>query len=349
MTGLQAIPATRGARPARRGPRLALGVAALRVAALGVAALGVSAPARLAAQKPEGAAELLLPYAPVVVGTQASIAAPTGLYGIWSNPAAVADVRASTGALLGGTLLESNFLGLAGATGSRLLGSAALAATVVDYGSQPATDINTGVEIGTIYIRRINLSATYGVSLTQRLSAGLSLKLFQERTDCTGQCTASNSESRGTAYPIDAGVRYLVRADSTLTVAAAVRNMGGAIQSNDAEQADPLPTRIVVGAHWNPAALQVPASGVAVSLTADASRAVVNDALTAAGGVEVRLRDQFVFRAGMSRGDIAVSGAAIGLSVRQGSRLTIDFARYVSGQAVDVGSAPTSISIAARF
>ena len=342
MTGPQTIASTRGARPARRGHRLVLGYT-------GLVLLGAGAPARLAAQRPEGAAELLLPYAPVVVGMQASIAAPTGLYGIWSNPAAVADVRTSTAALLGGTLLESNFLGLAGAAGNRLLGSAALAATVVDYGSQPATDINTGVEIGTIYVRRVYLSATYGVSLTQRLSAGFSLKLFQERTDCTGQCRASNSESRGTAYPIDAGVRYLVRADSTLTVAAAVRNMGGDNQSNDAEQADPLPTRLVVGAHWNPAALQVPASGVAVSLTADATRAVVDDALTAAGGVEVRLRDQFVFRAGMSRGDISVSGAAIGLSVRQGNRLTIDFARYVSGQAVDVGSPPTSISIAARF
>ena len=52
---------------------------------------------------------------------------------------------------------------------------------------------------------------------------------------------------------------------------------------------------------------------------------------------------------GMTRGDVAVSGAAIGLSVRQGSRLTIDFARYVTGQAVDLGTSPTSISLSAKF
>jgi len=344
MTGSQRISFARRTRPAVRGRRLACGVAAAGVAACTVGAL---APARLDAQRAEGALGLLIPYAPVVAGLQASTAAPTGLYGIWSNPAAVGDVRATTGAVLGGTLFSGNFVSLSGGAGSALLGSLAFAGVMVDNGSQPVIDPNQN-EIGKILIRDVHLSATYGVKLSRRVAAGVSLKLFQARIDCSGQCPPS-IESNATAYPVDVGVLYQVRADSTLTVGAAVRNMGAAFQSNDAAQADPLPTRVMLGARWNPAALQVPASGVGVSLLADATQAIVSQTLIAAGGVEVRLRDTFAFRGGITRGDVALSGATIGLSVRQGRRLTIDFARYVSGDAVDAGSAPTFLSIAARF
>jgi hypothetical protein len=313
------------------------------VIAGGLAAL---CPSAARAQQGEGGLSLLFPVAPPVAAMQATVAAPTGIYAPWSNPAALADVRRTTGAAVGGSLTAGNVLGLTGATGSSLLGSVSVAGVVLDQGSQVATNTQ-GIETGKILFRDVYLAATYGVNVTRRLAAGVSLKAFQARIDCSGECLAG-TEASASAFPVDVGVIVRLRADSTLNVGAAVRNLGGDLQFKDAAQADPLPTRLSVGARWDVAAVRASNPDLGVSVTADATQALSSGDLAGAAGVELRLRDAFAFRGGISQGGATLSGATIGLAFRQG-RLTVDFARYVAGAATDLGTAPTFLGATLRF
>src|SRR4029453_14912557 len=78
------------------------------------------------------------------------------------------------------------------------------------------------------------------------------------RFPCTGVCLNTPSRSPPTSA-LDLGGQYVFRADTSLYVGAAIRNLGLRLQVQDAPQADPLPSPIDIGAAFAPRLPQLPA------------------------------------------------------------------------------------------
>ena len=103
--------------------------------------------------------------------------------------------------------------------------------------------------IGTIFPRSYVFAASYAATFGSRFSAGLTYKFIQERVDCSGACANVPAFSAST-NALDLGVQAVVDKERRLTLGLDIRDAGLTLQVNDAPQADPLPTRIHLGAQY---------------------------------------------------------------------------------------------------
>jgi len=326
------------ASPARTAARVA---AALLV--LGVLSRPLRGQAGVAR---EGALFLLVPVGARAVGQgQAVVAANPGGEAVWWNPAALAwaprrDLTVS---------YSSTFV----ATGSALTvvlpaGRAGVltgAAYLLDYGEQQATD-EFGVT-GTLYPRSVVLAAAYAATFGTRTAAGLTYKLVQQRFDCSGSCGASATGTASTSA-FDFGLQLLGGPDRRLAVGAAVRHVGFRLQVLDSEQADPLPTRVHLGAQYRPARFEKVVPSAELRLNAELVDRLAPSRPSVRLGGECTFEQTYIVRGGFVTGGGDASGAAVGIGVRRGG-LAVDFARAFGGFSADAGQPPTYISLRFTF
>ena len=309
-------------------------------------ALAWAAPSRLAGQgglSTEGALFLLIPIGARSVSMgQAVVASQGGSEGLWWNPASVArmtksEVSISHSQSIVGTGDALTYVRPAGRAGVFSLG-----AYLFTTGSQDATDFY-GV-VGTIYPRSLVYLASYAATFGSRTSAGVSFKYLQDRLDCT--CSIPTQSSSTNA--IDAGVQVVADSARRLTFGLVVRNVGPRLQVRDVLQADPLPTRVRLGAMYQVPgiAAQVPDGELQVS-----AEAIVNGSIGApafATGGEFAYRKQFFLRAGFLSGNGDAAGAAVGLGFRRGG-VAMDFSRSFGGFSADAGQPPTYLTLRFQF
>ena len=116
--------------------------------------------------------------------------------------------------------------------------------TFISYGTFSRTGENNPNVIGTFESFDVAASLSYGASLTNRLKGGLSAKVIYSRLADQGA-----GEERGsgtsTGFALDGGL--LFHASPSLTLGAALTNLGPKMTYIDAAQADPLPTNLAVG------------------------------------------------------------------------------------------------------
>jgi hypothetical protein len=312
-------------------------------------------PNRLAAQDPPlnaGALFLVFPVGAQAVGMgqTATAAAGRGEAAFW-NPAGLATLSEDEFALHSATLVAGRSHVLAAYFPSRGIGVIGGAVYLVDYGDLDRTDQN-GNTIARIAPRNFEFLASYATNLTGSFVLGMSYKLIQFRVDCSGDCRDFPA-GRGATHALDFGGQFRVGPGGPLRVGVALRNVGFRLQVQNQAQADPLPTRLAIGALYE---LRLrPGTGRALNQAFDLKLAAdVDSPWGQVGQSETRLGLDIGYqrlvrvRAGYAFVQDGLSGPSLGLGVESGS-LGVDLARaFLTGSDLQVES-PTFFSFRVTF
>ena len=181
----------------------------------------------------------------VGMGQTATAAAGRGEAAFW-NPAGLATLSEDEFALHSANLVAGRSNVVGAYFPSRGIGVIGGAVYLVDYGDLDRTDVN-GNTIARIAPRNLEFLASYATNLTGSFAFGLSYKLVQFRVDCSGDCRDFPAGT-GATHALDLGGQFRIGAAGPLRVGVAVRNVGFRLQVQNQAQADPLPTRLAIGA-----------------------------------------------------------------------------------------------------
>ena len=312
-------------------------------------------PNRLSAQEPPlnaGALFLVFPVGAQAVGMgQTAIAAAgRGEAAFW-NPAGLATLTDDEFALHSASLVAGRSNVLGAYFPSRGIGVIGGAVYLVDYGDLDRTDIN-GNTIARIAPRNFEFLASYATNLTGSFVFGISYKLVQFRVDCSGDCRDFPAGT-GVTHGLDLGGQFTVGPGGPLRVGVALRNIGFRLQVNNRAQADPLPTRLAIGALYE--VRLRPATGRALDQAFDVKLAAdVDSPWGQMGQSETRLGLDVGYqrlvrvRAGYAFVQDGLSGPSVGLGLESGS-LGVDLARaFLTGSDLQVDN-PTFFSFRVSF
>jgi hypothetical protein len=223
-----------------------------RLSSLTGLALALALPgARVVAQDPPavagGAAFLLLPVgARSTALGQAAIADGGSSEAVFWNPAGLALLTRSEFAVHYASTFASDNTAITFSLVGRRLGTAGIAAYLVDYGSQDVVPPGGGVPTGKLAPKNVELLASYATDIGRALAIGLSYKLIQFRQDCQGDCGTFNPVV-GTTHAVDVGAQVAIGGPDALRIGVAVRHAGFKLQVENRAQADPLPTQVAIG------------------------------------------------------------------------------------------------------
>ncbi len=276
----------------------------------------------------EGATFLLVAVGGRAAGMgQASVADGGSSESVFWNPAGLAMLGHSEIAIHHASTFASNNTALAGYVSASRFGVVGVSAYLVDFGSQEVV-IGPGLPVGRISPKNIELLASYATEVIDQLNVGVSYKLIQFRQDCSGNCSLFPTFV-GTTHAVDFGAQYAFGSSHQLRVGAAVQHLGFKLQVNNRDQADPLPTRVQVGAIYRFDLPQPEGLDERLDLR------VLLDLRNRVGeygdpdiriGADLGLQEIVRLRAGYAFLDAESSGPSVGVGFRVG-RLAIDFAR----------------------
>ena len=195
----------------------------------------------------EGALFLLLPVGAKAVSLGRAMTAMEGTESAFWNPAGLAQVRQSQVVLFRGDNVTGTGTAVSTLFVKPGVGTIGASYYLHDVGSQDLTDGDRNF-LGTFTVRNHLGVASAAANLFSGFSMGLNFKVIQFRTSCRGTF-CPDVGTTATTYAIDAGVQG--RLLEGLRVGAMLAHLGPRMQVLNAEQADPLPTRIRVGAAYN--------------------------------------------------------------------------------------------------
>jgi hypothetical protein len=122
-------------------------------------------------------------------------------------------------------------------------GNIGVSGTLLNLGEQTRTG-ERGEILGSFSSYDLALSGAYGADISGNLSAGIGLKFIRSNLADQGAGIERGS-GIGNSFAADLGLLW--RATSSLSLGAALRNLGPKIAYIDASQADPLPQHLVLG------------------------------------------------------------------------------------------------------
>lgn len=336
-----------------RGCRWSRGSARLLVI-LAVAAAGVFPPAPVLAQEEdpagEGAIFLLLPVGPRAVGMGRSVTAFEGAESVWWNPAGLAELGDSRFLVYRAQNFGGEGTAATVALGREGLGSLAFSYQLMDFGSQPRTD-DQGNSVGTVSAREHLAIVTMATRIFDRLNLGVNMKMVQDRFTCRGQCPSGGVT--GTTFALDGGMQISGILGQPLRLAALVVHAGPALQIENAEQADPLPTRFRLAAAYEVLDLLLPNEELDLWLSVEVDdrwrepgtpAKYLGSEFRAGGGEQI-----LYLRAGYTLdAQTQVDGAAVGLGLRY-ENFDLGIAKSLSGSTLGDGTEPAHISFGFVF
>ncbi|HEY3112178.1 MAG TPA: PorV/PorQ family protein [Gemmatimonadaceae bacterium] len=317
----------------------------------GLSALSALLSGNAHAQAPtgsEGSLFLLLPTGAQAVGMgQAMVAGKPGSEGIWWNPASIAEQDKRELAIHHSKTIAGVGDALTFVLPTRAYGTAAISLNILNIGEQQVTD-EFGDVVGVILPRDVVLAATYAANVTRRLTAGLNYKVVQLRVDCSGQCSSVGPEVKS-SRAVDLGGQYEVVAGAPLTFGAAVRNLGGRLNSRETNQRDPLPTQVEVGAMYRLKFIdhyvkdtELRAAGSYINSRSFGGKSV-------RVGTDVMYQGKVHLRAGYvghdRRGN---ASASVGFGLQSGA-FVFDIARTFGGLPAEGGQMPVYVSLRYLF
>jgi hypothetical protein len=313
-------------------------------------ALVAGRPEQLLAQSglvTEGAPFLLIPVGARALGSgQAVVAVASGTEAVWWNPAGPARAEKREVAVHH----YQSFVGTGDVVSimfpSARLGVFTASGYILNYGETPNTDEN-GFPIGSTLARNLVWAATYSTAIGSRVNAGVTFKVVQFRLDCSGSC-ASIPEISASTSAIDLGAQYEVSRSFPLSVGVALRHLGVRLQVNDEGQADPLPTRIQIGAASRVIAIARHLKEAELRLTADLIDELDVPSPAARVGADLSWQRRVHVRGGYVFEDSEAAGASIGFGLSVGG-LNVDLARLFEGFSPDAGEAPVYVSLRYLF
>jgi hypothetical protein len=293
---------------------LAAALGTLALAAPGAVVQGQQDPLGNRGPAAECCLQLLAPVGARATGLANTLVAREGADALFVNPAALSQLGRNEFRIHNaeGEVESSNAFSLS----ARIPGAGVLGLTyrLSDFGESEAID-GQGNQTGLMRILEHYLIAGFGTEMGAGLSAGVAYKLFQYRKDCSGYCLDGGFAA--TTHGVDLGLQYHPRVWPALRLGASVTHMGLALQVVNAEQADPMPTRIRVGAAYELmhhfAADTSLALWATTSLTGSWREGVP---LRAGAGLELVLDRTVFIRTGYATGEGREAGAAVGVGLR---------------------------------
>ncbi|NJD18590.1 MAG: hypothetical protein FIA95_04815 [Gemmatimonadetes bacterium] len=326
-------------RPARR----------LLAILLGLALAGDASAQGRGPSSNEGALFLLLPAGAQAVSMGRAMTARQSPEAAFWNPAGLAGLQESRAVLFRGDHAVGAATAvslLAARPGVGTLGASYL---LLDIGDQDLTDADSNI-LGTISVRNHLGVVSAAARLLGRLDGGVSFKVVQFRQSCRGICP-----DKGTTAPtwaVDAGLQLEPSGDVPLRFGAMVAHLGPRLQVLNAEQADPLPTRVRVGASYDVLAQVLTRDDVKGWLSLEAQ-----DRVRDPGAISVYLGselaagspDALYLRAGYVIGDLdQEQGARVGLGLRY-ERFDLAIAKSLAVSTLTGETEPVHVSFSIIF
>jgi len=191
----------------------------------------------------EGALFLLLPTGAKAVSLGRAMTAMPGAESAFWNPAGLAEVRGSQAMLVRGDHTVGTATGLSLIAHGSGVGTLGASYLLLDVGDQDFRDRDGNV-LGTVSVRN-HLGILSGAArLLGPLDVGMSVKLVQFRLTCRGLCPDGGTTA--TTWAVDAGVQLQPTDVFPLRFGAMLAHIGPELQVLNAEQSDPLPSRVRV-------------------------------------------------------------------------------------------------------
>src|SRR6266568_2351934 len=296
----------------------------------------------------EGALFLLLPTGAQAVGMgQAMVAGKPGSEGIWWNPASIAEQDKRELAIHHSKTVAGVGDALSFVLPTRAYGTAAISLNILNIGEQQVTD-EFGDVVGVILPRDVVLAGTYAANVTKRFSTGLNYKVVQLRVDCSGQCSSVGPEVKS-SRAVDLGAQYEVVVGAPLTFGAAVRNLGGRLNSRETNQRDPLPTQVEVGAMYRLKFIDHYVKDTELRAAASYINSRSFGGKSVRVGTDVMYQGKVHLRAGYvghdRRGN---ASASVGFGLQSGA-FVFDIARTFGGLPAEGGQMPVYVSLRYLF
>jgi len=322
---------------------------------IAVVVLTAKPPNRVAAQdQPINAGALFLAFPvgaqAVGMGQTATAAAGSGEAAFW-NPAGLATLSDDEFALHSASLVAGRSHVLGAYFPSRGIGVIGGAVYLVDFGDLDRTDAN-GNTIARIAPRNLEFLASYATSLSGAFVFGVNYKLVQFRVDCSGDCRDFPAGT-GTTHALDLGGQFRIGPGGPLRLGVVLRNVGFRLQVQNQAQADPLPTRLAIGAQYQVRLHPVPggtldqAFDVKLAADVDSPWGAVGQSETRVG-IDVGYQRLVRVRAGYAFVNDGLSGPSVGLGIESGS-LGVDLARaFITGSDLEADN-PTFFSFRVTF
>ena len=296
-----------------------------------------------------GALDLLIPIGARSTAMGTAFAAEEGSESIWWNPAGIARMPRAEFAIdhFENFIVKGDAISIV-APVSRL-GAIGLTARLFNYCDDCQASNVAGDATGSLYFRSNVIGATFATTFGPMLNAGVTYRLYQFRSDCSGYCEAA-AIGTSTTSAVDIGAQFRPLAGAPLRIGVELRNVGLSLQVKDKAQADALPTRVHVGASYDPTFKQL-APEVRLRTTAELVSSVGLDDPElhlgaqvgyAAGASLLIIRGGYV--AQRSNGGESSTGPSVGLGLAAG-RVQLDLARIFESFSTGLGKPPTYISI----
>jgi hypothetical protein len=295
----------------------------------------------------EGAVFLLLPLGAKTVASGQSIARnDPGVEQLYWNPGGIAHATRAEfgfnyGKFFAGPLVSVGLvkpLGRAGVIGG--------AVAVLDFGSQQSTDLDGNI-VGMTSQQAYILSATYAATFGSRVGVGITFKSARFVANCSGQCREL-TEFHVSSSAIDAGVQARLLREDDLVLAAAIRHVGQDFQVNDAPQADPMPSRVQIGASYRLRMLEDDLQGAQVHVNFDLiDRLLDPGAVAPRFGVRVEWKEFVGVRAGYVGGSGEGTGVGVGVGFVAGN-VGVDIAQSLARESSVTGGT-TYLSVRYRW
>lgn len=297
----------------------------------------------------EGALFLLLPTGAQAVGLgRAMTALPSQESAFW-NPAGLGELDESRFVVSRGEHLAGEAVAFSLLLADPTVGTLGLSYQLLDVGDQDRTD-EQGNVVGEVSFRDHLAVVSFAGRLLDRVSAGLNLKLVQRRISCRGSCLDRGVTA--TTFAVDAGVQARPVAAIPLRVGAMLAHAGPRLQVVDAEQADPLPTRIRISWAYDVAGYFLPGPDLGLWVTAeleDRWRRPGSPAVYIGGEFTAGQNDAFYARAGYEAGETGQNqGAAVGVGVRYDG-FDVSLAKSLSRSSLTGESQPVHVTLGILF
>ena len=356
--------------PTDRSGRLRSGWAV----ALGLAAGLGTAPPATAQSSPDltnaGALFLLLPVGAQGVGMgQVGVTLQGRGEAVFWNPAGLATMTSAEFNLNSASLVAGPTNAITMFVPRRGIGVFGVGVYLVDYGEEDVVLDSSSFALAHISPRNVEYLASFATSVAGTVTVGMTYKLVQFDVNCSGVCTGVPNGANAITHAFDVGTQVTLGPSGAFRFGAVVKNIGFKLQVNNADQADPLPARLVLGAlyriDFRPRAappgvsLALPDSGgtglaealdrIDLRVAADVDRPWDNSAPPEMRiGIDLGYRDLIRLRSGYAFTRQGLSGPTVGMGVHTGS-VALDFARtFVSGTDL-LATNPTFISFSLVF
>lgn len=310
----------------------------------------------------EGALFLLLPTGARAVSMGRAVTALSNPEAAFWNPAGLAGLEESRVVVFRGDHLVGPATAFSLLFTPRALGTLGISYQLLDIGDLQITD-DFGNVTGEATIRNHLGVISFATSLGRRLAAGLNFKVVQHRVTCRGQCLGT--ELTSTSYAVDVGVQTTPPLDyvpgvrkicvedcRNVRMGLMVAHIGPRLQVLNAEQADPLPTRIRFSTAYEVMERFLPDPSVHLWVTAE-----LEDRWRDPGSPSFYLgsefaagRDDMVFvRAGYVSGQLDhTDGAAVGIGIHY-QRFELGIAKSLVSSAISGETEPVHVTLGVGF